>query len=177
MAIKFKTMKFRVQLRHAFAFIIAAIVSLPLTAHNVYSSFTRIDWNHNDGSIELVMQTHSHELETKLSMLSGERLSFLKDADFSKLQAAMAPYARQNITLKVDGQVIDLNYIGMENQNQTIFVYLEASWTTEPQRIEYMNAMLLDELPGQINSVMAVVKGQRRGADITQSSGPADFSF
>lgn len=163
-----------------FTVTVAALLSItlsPLSAHTAYSTFTRIDWNHNDSSIELVMQTHSHELETKLSLLSGERLSFLDDKDFYKLQAAMSPYARESITIRIDGKNIDLDYIGMENQNQTIFVYLEANWPTPPKTIEFMNTMLLDDLPGQINSVMAVVNGERRGQDITQSSGPADFSF
>ena len=100
------------------------------------------------------MQTHSHELETKLSLISGERLSFLEDADFVKLQTAMSPYARQSMMLKIDGEPIELDYIGMENENQTIFVYLEANWPTPPHSIEFMNTMLLDDLPGQTNSVM-----------------------
>lgn len=149
----------------------------PLFAHNVYSTFTRIDWNRGDGSIEVIMQTHSHELETKLSLIAGERLSFLEDEDFFKLQAAMSPYARESITIIIDGEPVALDYIGMENQNQTIFVYLEADWPTQPKTIEFMNTMLLDDLPGQINSVMAVVNGERRGEDITRNSGPADFSF
>lgn len=165
------------RMRQLLALLFILIVSSPLLAHNVYSSFTQIDWNSNDNSIELVMQTHSHELETKLSILSGERLSFLEDADFSKLQAAMSLYARTSVTLKIDNQLVDLEYIGMENQNQTIFIYMEANWATIPKHIQYMNTMLLEELPGQTNSVMAVVNGQRRGADITASSGPADFSF
>ncbi|WP_262695541.1 DUF6702 family protein [Kordiimonas aquimaris] len=177
MGFYFKAYTWRMKQWQWFALLLALIVSPPLLAHNVYGSFTQIDWNNNDGSIELVMQTHSHELETKLSILSGERLSFLEDADFSKLQATMSLYARESIALKIDDQLINLDYIGMENQNQTIFIYMEANWATVPKRIEYMNTMLLEELPGQTNSVMAVVNGQRRGADITQSSGPADFSF
>lgn len=177
MTITFEACAKRIKLWQWFALLITIIASPPLVAHNVYGSFTQIDWNSNDGSIELVMQTHSHELETKLSILHGERLSFLEDSDFSKLQATMSLYARESIALKIDDQLIDLNYIGMENQNQTIFIYMEANWEIAPKRIEYMNTMLLEELPGQTNSVMAVVNGQRRGADITLSSGPADFSF
>lgn len=160
----------------AIIFVLALAVS-PTWAHNVYSSFTRIDWNHNDGSIELVFQTHSHELEAKLSLILGERLSFLEDNDYTKLEAAMRPYVQENFALQVDGQTIILDYIGMENVNQTIFVYLEANWPAKPTSIKFMNAILLEDLPGQINSVMAVVRGERKGGDITKGSGPVEFTF
>jgi hypothetical protein len=148
-----------------------------LNAHSLYTSFTQIDWNKDDGSVELVMQLHSHELETKLSLLVDERLSFLEDADFPKLLDAAAPFIKNNTKIAVDGTVLDLTFIGMEVQYQTVLIYLEADWPKAPYHIQFMNSLFLGDLPGQINSVLAVVGGERRGADITHATGPAIFEF
>lgn len=148
-----------------------------LTAHSLYTSFSQIDWNKDDGSLEVVMQVHSHELETKLSLLVGERLSFLEDTDFLKLQEATEPYIKKSTTVVVDGVELDLTFVGMEMQFQEVIVYLEADWPTPPHHIQFMNSLFLGDLPGQMNSVLAVVGDARRGADITQNTGPAIFEF
>lgn len=146
-------------------------------AHNIYSSFSQLDWNDADGSIELVMQIHSHELETKLSLILDRRLSFLEDADFSALEAATNNYVSNNVAVRVDGKPVNLLFLGIEAQGQTVTAYLEADWTDEPKQLEFMNSMFLDDLPGQVNSVLATVMGVRKGGDITSTSGPLSFDF
>ena len=146
-------------------------------AHNVYSSFSQLEWNDADSSIELVMQIHSHELETKLSLLLDERLSFLEDDDFNKLQTAANSYISNNIALELDGKPVTLLFLGMETDGQNVTAYLEADWSGKPRTIEFMNSMFLDDLPGQINSVLGTVMGVRQGGDISAASGPVRFEF
>ena len=158
---------------------VAALVLLQTAAHahNEYRSFSQLDWNDADGSIELVMQIHSHELETKLSLLLDERLSFLEDDDFEKLQTATHHYIFNNITLELDGKPVTLLFLGMESDGQNATAYLEADWSEEPRTIKFMNSMFLEDLPGQINSVLGTVMGVRKGGDITATSGPVRFDF
>lgn len=148
-----------------------------LSAHNVYSSFSQLDWNDADGSIELVMQIHSHELETKLSLLLDRRLSFLEDEDFSALQTATKGYVSNNIAVRLDNTLVNLIFLGIETDGQTVIAYLEADWPNKPQQIQFMNSMFLDDIPGQVNSVIATVLGNRKGGDITTASGPVSFDF
>ncbi len=158
---------------------LAALILLQTAAHahNVYSSFSQLEWNDADSSIELVMQIHSHELETKLSLLLDERLSFMEDDDFDKLQTATHSYISNNTALELDGKPVTLLFLGMETDGQTVIAYLEADWSEKPRTIEFMNSMFLDDLPGQINSVLGTVMGVRKGGDITATSGPVRFDF
>ncbi len=165
----------------------AATASLFLTAiflwpnathgHNVYNSFSQIEWNPGDSSIELVVQIHSHELETKLSIQLDERLSFLEDADFPVLEQATGDFLKQNLFLQLDGQPVDLIFLGIETDGQTVYAYLEQDWENTPIAIEFMNSMFLDDLAGQVNSVLATVDGVRQGADILADSEPVKFLF
>lgn len=160
-----------------FAVFLACIFAPSLAAHNVYSSFSQLEWNDADGSIELVMQIHSHELETKLSLILNRRLSFLEDADFDTLQTATSTYVSNNIAVRVDGIPVTLFFLGIETDGQTVIAYLEADWADEPEQLEFMNSMFLNDIPGQVNSVLATVKGVRKGGDITANSGPLYFDF
>ncbi|MBL4837020.1 MAG: hypothetical protein JKY34_05530 [Kordiimonadaceae bacterium] len=160
-----------------FCLITCMFYAIAAFAHNVYSSFTRIDWNTADSSIELVIELQAHELEAKLSVILGERLSFLEDSDYTALEAATADYIPENIELTVDGETVSLVYLGMEIDKQLVRIYLEKDLTKAPETLSFMNAILLQDLPGQTNIVLANIKGVKRGADITASSGPADFIF
>lgn len=147
------------------------------SAHNFYASFTQIEWNASDSSIELVMQLHSHELETKLSLTLNERLSFLEDEDLARLEGAAGDFVKNNIALALDGKSVELTFLGLETDNQNILLYLEADWPAPPGEITFMNAVFLDDLPDQVNSVLAIVNGKRLGGDITRGNGPLTFDF
>lgn len=147
------------------------------TAHNVYSSFTEIEWNANDNSLEVIVQIHGHELETKLSLMLDERMSFLEEADLPRLEAATGNLLSQNLLLMVDGKPVDLLFLGLETDGQSVVAYLEQDWPEAPREVQFMNRLFLDDLAGQVNSVLVTVGDNRQGGDITVDSGPISFIF
>jgi len=168
-------------MKHVRALLAALCLSLVLPlaaiAHNVYTTFTTIEWNSADKSVELVLQLHAHELEAHLSLDLGERLTFLNEEDFPKLETAVGPLAKRMIALELDGSFTELEYLGMEMQGQTVFIYMETDWPNAPRSIKFMNALFLDELPGQNNSVMAKVDGVRKAGEIQSGTGPVTLKF
>lgn len=160
-----------------FGLLFVALVQPHVRAHENYRSVSQLDWNDADGSVELVMQIHRHELETKLSLLLDQRLSFLTNGDFDKLEAATKGYLANNIAVQIDDNLVEMVFLGVEAEGETIIAYLEADWPNQPQSLGLMNSILLDDLPGQINSVLATVKGVRISGEITAGSGPLRFNF
>lgn len=159
-----------------------AITSSPIgfgavRAHNVYTSFNQIDWNASDNSIELVVQIHGHELETKLSLLLDRRLSFLEEADLPALEMATGQFLIDHIRLSIDEQPVELIFLGIESDGQTVTAYLEQDWPQAPQTIRFMNSIFLEDLPGQVNSVLVTVDGTRQGGDISLESKVLAFKF
>ena len=159
------------------ALLLLALPGVTAFAHNVYATFTSIEWNGGDRSVELVMQLHAHELEAHLSLDLGERLTFLNEDDFPKLEAAVGPLVKRAVALELDGQYQDIDYLGMEMQGQTVFIYMETDWPDAPKTIRFMNALFLDVLPGQNNSVMAKVNGVRKAGEILSGTGPVTMEF
>jgi hypothetical protein len=158
-------------------FIMALFTSNPLGAHSSFTSFTRIDWNSTDKSIELVMQMHAHELEAYLSEQVGERLSFLIESDIATLEAAAGPAILKNISLSLDNQKISPTFLGLELQGQTVFLYMESDWATAPKHLQFLNKLFFNIQPGQINSMMAVVNGHRQAGEATPDDGPIKLTF
>ncbi|UTW56656.1 DUF6702 family protein [Kordiimonas sp. SCSIO 12610] len=151
--------------------------SYSLIAHSSFTSFTRIDWNKNDQSIELVMQMHAHELEAYLSEEVGERLSFLVETDLPTLETAAGPAILRNLSLELDGKKVSPSFLGLELQGQTVFLYMESDWQSQPKRLSFLNKLFFNVQPGQINSMMAVVNGRRQAGEATPGDGPIELEF
>ena len=146
-------------------------------AHDDYRSVSHLEWNDADGSVELVIEIHRHPLETKLSLLLDQRLSFLSNDDYGKLEVATKNYLAKNIVVDVDGEPVNMVFLGLETKGETVIAYLEADWPDQPQSLGFMNSIFLDDLPEQINTVLATVMGTRFGGDITGAGRLLRFDF
>jgi len=160
-----------------FGLLLVALVQPTLRAHENNRSLSQLDWNDADGSVELVMQIHRHELETKLSLMLDQRLSFLTNDDFGTLETATRSYLATNVAVRVDDKPVEMIFIGIEVVGETIIAYLETDWAEQPRSLGFMNSILLADLPGQINTVVASVNGVRTVGDITGGSAPLRFKF
>ena len=164
--------------RPILAFLMVCCAALqPVGAHDVSHSVARIDWNAGARSIEVVLDLHGHELERALSRRVGRQLSFLEEADIPALEAAAGPLLDQAITLSLDDTLVELIYIGLETNGQATALYLEASWPSAPKRVSFMNRLFIEDVPGQVHTVIAVVGGKRLGGDIRNGSGPVVMEF
>jgi|GEM_PF-1629211 len=146
-------------------------------AHSAFATLTEIEWNDRDGSLEVIMQMHADLLEARISVDHGERLSFLNPDHFDALENGTAPLVSRHLQITVNGDPVDLTFLGLEYRDQEVFIYLESDLPRAPETMEVMNSLLIDRLPGQVNSVMAMVKGQRLAGDITSSGEPLEFEF
>jgi len=149
----------------------------PASAHNIFTTFTRIDWNKRAGTLEFVIQVHASDLEARLSLDLKKRLTFLEKKDYPALEHATGPWALHHLQLDVNDKPLPLTYLGMEMKDQLVYLYLETSCKDKPKQIRVMNSMFLEDLPGELNSVMAVVEGVRKAGEITGDSGSVEMEF
>lgn len=155
----------------------ALSVSLPGLAHNVHSTATEIEWNGADNSLEVIVQLHAHQLEARLSVDAGRRLTVLADADMPKIERMAGKLITENLHVNADGKAVPLGFLGIDLTDQVIYLYLEADWPSAPKELQVMNSLFIQELPGQVNSVVAKVGRHRKGGKITSLADPLLFTF
>ncbi len=148
-----------------------------IAAHNLYTSFTRIDWNENDNSLEVVIEMFAHELEAKLSLDTGKQMTFLNEADYNVLASILPEYIQNNFIIISDNSTTNMTYLGFEVQNEVVYIYMESDLAQKPRKLTVMNAMLIDEFPGQINSITAAVGKKTQSEQIKKNGGPITFEF
>ncbi len=153
------------------------VMSSTVYSHNIYTSFTRIDWNTEDSSLEVVFEVFPHELEEKLSTIIGKQLAFNIDEDYEALAAALPGYLEESLVIINNDTLIPLSYLGFEIQNDLVIMYLEANLPKQPNKLTIINTALLDDVPGQINSITAAIQGQKQSGQIDKGTGPVTFTF
>lgn len=138
----------------------------------ILSSFTKnkhpfhvgsVEFNYNKSSktFEISGKFFIDDLENALNKNSKKSLRF-QDAKFKKeMNEALKIYATNNLKLKANGKLLKLNYIGFEEDKESVNIYLESETIENPKKIETAVEMLYNLYDDQMNIVHFVINGKR----------------
>lgn|GEM_PF-6305334 len=139
--------------KYLLVFVVAFTGFTAAFAHNLYHSFTTIEFNERANRVELMLQVHADELEALLSIRLKKRMSFMHDDDYDALVKAAGTELIRQYTISADGQPLTLEYVGLEVNDRTVYAYLKAPVTSAPTTYTVMNKLLLEELPKMKNQI------------------------
>ena len=79
----------------------------------------------------------------------------------------MKIYATNNLKLKANGKLLKLNYIGFEEENESVNIYLESEKVASPKKMETVVSMLYNEFDDQMNIIHFVINKVRKSEKLT----------
>jgi hypothetical protein len=119
-------------------------------AHRFHAGITDISHNERTGSLEVVHTYMAHDVEALLTN-SYQRQFDLSDADD---QAVLRKYLEKQFWLADKaGKRIALNWVGVTVDTDSVMVYQEAPETPIDKVEAIHDAVLIDFLPDQVNTV------------------------
>ena len=141
------------------AMLLCACVSIHASAHRFHAGIADISHNDRTGSTEVVHTYMAHDVEALLANLYGRQFD-LSDADD---QAALRKYVEKLFWLAdKDGRRIPLNWVGVTVDPDSVMIYQEAPQTPATKVEIIHNAVLIDFLPDQVNTVNVTAGGSLR---------------
>ncbi|GEQ97766.1 hypothetical protein JCM17844_14030 [Iodidimonas gelatinilytica] len=140
--------------------LLCLMLAIPAMAHSFYTALTRLNYNSEAQTIEVIHRLAAHDMEAVLSFQEKQVMSFEKDA---QLEGLAGDYLIRHFTLDIDGKAIPLQFIGLEFSGEDLIGYFEGPLKAAPQKIAITNRIFIDELPGQINTLVATI-GEKTGA-------------
>ena len=155
---------------------LAIIVGLSqvATAHNYHGVLTTVDHNVTAGTVEVIHRFFAHDVEQGLSQMKGEQ--FLLDSGDEA--AAMVQYIVEKHFVLDDGDdPIALNWVGMEEDGEFLYVYQEAPMAIPSPTLGVMNTLLFSAFDRQINTVNVRFPGMKRSANFSRGSEYFTFVF
>ncbi len=133
-----------------------AIVALTpaASAHRYHTSVTRLEYNTEEKSVEITVQTFADDLEAVLSKRAGSMVRL----DGSKnVNALLFDYLRSVFQLKSGNAVSELQWVGMELKGHSARIYLQIKAPVNLSKDSFKafvsNALLFDLFADQINIV------------------------
>jgi hypothetical protein len=129
---------------------VLACASFAAHAHRFHVGLTDISFNDRTGSIEIVHTYMAHDVEALLANLYQRQFDLTDPDD----QAVLRKYVEQQFWLQAqDKRKLPLRWVGMTIDAESVVIYQEAEQTTLSTAALIHDQVLVDFLPGQVNTV------------------------
>lgn len=132
-------------------FVAACGFALPsnLYAHKFHASFARVNYNNQEQSLEITLRLFADDLENILSRRAGRHIRIDKTADAAHITLA---YLQDSFEMRGrDGRAKKLQWIGMELEVDTVWIYVEAKARGDIAELSVRNRILFDLFDDQLN--------------------------
>lgn len=129
----------------------------PVLGHRFYASLARVEHT-SDNRLEVSIRFFPDDLEKALGVGAAKPVAV---EDTGRFAAAFEAWFNSVFSLRAGREVSRFKYLGVEISVHSVWVHLEAVWTTPLDRSSLRNTVLTDLFPDQKNTVN-FVEGKRR---------------
>jgi hypothetical protein len=136
-----------------------ALVAPGAFAHKYHTSVTRLEYNAEDRSAEITIQTFTDDIEAILTKRTGRTIRLDASKDSGRL---VLDYLRSAFELRMDGTNLELQWVGLEMKGGTAWLYVLAKLPGGLSKASLRNALLFDLFEDQVNIVNVLNNGKRR---------------
>jgi len=151
-----------------FLFIVSLFLMFSFTAvHPYHVGSVEINYNSKSQNFEVTGRFFLDDLENGLSKKYGKPLHF-NDAKYkTQINEALKNYSSEYFKLKTNNQFLQVNFVGYEEDSESVNVYLESESVAYPQKVEAAVSFLYNLFDDQINIVHIIVNGNRKSEKLT----------
>jgi len=143
-------------LKHRYSSLVLLLLLLGLgswSMHKFYVSLTEVRFNSESGRIEVSIRVFPDDLDRALFELEGIHTQLATELESPEADSLLKMYLLDHFSLEVNGERIELEYLGKEPEADAIWCYLESDLIGEP--IDYLvyNSILIQTFEDQVNIV------------------------
>lgn len=151
----------------AVAAVMLVSASMTATAHNFHMGMADISYNQRTGSTEIVHTYTGHDLTTLLTELNGRQI----DLGRADSEAVLRRYVEKQFTItRADGKRLPLQWIGAKVDADSVVIFQEVPNARLAKGDRIHNAVLIDFIPSQKNTVNVQTGGTTRTLIFDQKS-------
>ncbi|HEY9401860.1 MAG TPA: DUF6702 family protein [Pyrinomonadaceae bacterium] len=128
-------------------------------AHKFHTSFTEVDYNAPQRSLQITLRTFPDDLENVLSRRSGKAVRLDRKKETEPLLVA---YLQETFQLKnAKGEMVKLAWVGMDAGVDSAWLYFEAHLPEGSAGVQLRNQFMFDLYDDQINLVNVKQDGKK----------------
>ena len=142
------------------------MILLPLlaftTAHKYYVSVTKIEYVKDKESVQIISRIFIDDFEKLLRERYDENITLNVKDELSTIDSYIERYLNEKLRIDINGQALNLTYLGKEYEDDIVFCYLEIEKIANIKSFEISNKILLDMFEEQENIVRTNINGKRK---------------
>jgi len=145
-------------LRQWFIFAILCGAAANTAAHTYFVGLSELSINSSTNKVEVIHQLTAHDLENAISEI--KQISF--SPEHPSYEEYIHAYIDEHFQLRHTGQIIALNWVGLELKGGKVIAYQEAPFKRILNGLVVKNALLVNTYSKQVNTVnykSAEIKG------------------
>ncbi|MBF1148765.1 MAG: hypothetical protein HXL67_03220 [Cloacibacterium normanense] len=148
-----------------FTFLLAFLVSAkPIHPYHVGS--VEINYNTKTKTFEISAKFFLDDLENSLNAKYNKTLHFGEEKSKAGLDQALENYFAEYFKLKSNNKFLKINYLGFEEDKESVNIYLESEATEMPKKVETAVSLLYSFFDDQMNIVHIIVNGERKSSKL-----------
>ena len=148
-----------------FTFLLTFLVSAkPIHPYHVGS--VEINYNAKTKTFEISAKFFLDDLENSLNAKYSKTLHFGEEKSKAGLDQALENYFAEYFKLKSNNKFLKINYLGFEEDKESVNVYLESEATEMPKKVETAVSLLYSFFDDQMNIVHIIVNGERKSSKL-----------
>ncbi|SFI15585.1 DUF6702 family protein [Halpernia frigidisoli] len=145
------------------------IISLNFSAkslHPYHVGSVEFKYNEKSKTFEVSARFFLDDLENAVNKKYGKTVHF-NDAKFKdQINVLLKSYCEDYLKIKVNNKAIKLNYLGFEEDKESVDIYLETEAVLNPKKIETAVSLLYSYYDDQMNIVHIIVKDVRKSSEV-----------
>ena len=142
-----------------FTFLLTFLVSAkPIHPYHVGS--VEINYNAKTKTFEISAKFFLDDLENSINDKYNKTLHFGEEKSKAGLDQALENYFAEYFKLKSNNKFLKINYLGFEEDKESVNVYLESEMTEMPKKVETAVSLLYSFFDDQMNIVHIIVNGK-----------------
>ena len=128
-----------------------------------------VEFNHNKKSktFEITGRFFMDDLESAINKKYGKNLHFQNKKHEKEMQDALKNYCNEYLKLKVNDQPININFIGYEEDKESVDLFLESETIKNPKKIETAVSLMYNLFDDQTNIIHIIVNGVRKSEKLS----------
>ena len=130
--------------------------------HPFYVSVIELKHNATEKTAEVSIRIFTEDLEATLRKYGNKKVDILHPANKAETDKLLNDYIQHKLQIKIEGKPVTMQYLGYEQQMESIWTYLEIKDVTTMHKVSVNCTLLYDYQHKQSNIFHIKSEGKER---------------
>lgn len=145
--------------------------------HPFYVSVVEVNHNAKEATLEISCKMFAEDVQSILQQDYKTTVDFGQAQQAKKIDGMLMDYIGKHLSLKADGKLEPLHYVGFEREAESLYGYFEVTGVPAIKTLDLTNSLLYDFSAQQINIMHVMAGGVRKSLKLDYPNTAAAFQF